>query len=123
MPACVSKEAWKELDTIRRIRNAFAHRMEVSDYVVGIADRCANLKIWEEIKIKLRPADNTKSGKIILTIGRTVDEGEQHLPTVDMLSAEDIKTPRDRYVAACQFYIAAFSVIIQEPRALPTPLV
>jgi hypothetical protein len=122
--ACITKEAWKELDTIRRIRNAFAHKMEISDFdAAGIADRCANLKLWEEIKIKLRPADNTKSGKIILTIGRSVEEGEQLLPTFDMLSMEDIKTPRDRYVAACQFYIAAFSIIIHEAKALPKPLI
>lgn len=121
---CISKEAWKELETIRRIRNDFAHKMKIFDFdITSIADRCANLKLWEEIKVKLRAADDKKSGKLILTIGRTVEQEEQHLPVVDMLPPDDVKTPRDRYVAACQFYIAVFSVIIHDANKIPTPVV
>jgi DNA-binding MltR family transcriptional regulator len=64
LTGCISKEAWKELETIRRIRNDFAHKMKILDFdITSIADRCANLKLWEEIKVKLRAADDKKSGK------------------------------------------------------------
>jgi hypothetical protein len=71
----------------------------------------------------MRPADNEKTGKIVLTIGPVADEGEQILPVVDLLPQEEIDTPRDRYVAACQFYIAVFSIIVQDQKHLSAPLV
>jgi DNA-binding MltR family transcriptional regulator len=120
----ISKDACRELHSIRRIRNAFAHKMEVADFdVPEVADRCTSLTRWEEIKVKMRPADKEKKGNVILTIGPVVEEGEQDLPVVDLLPNEEVKTPRDRYIAACQFYIAVFSIIIQDQKNLIAPLV
>jgi hypothetical protein len=40
-----------------------------------------------------------------------------------MLPPDDVKTPRDRYVAACQFYIAVVSVNIHDANKIPKPVV
>ena len=54
----ISKDAWKELDTIRLIRNRFAHQLEVNNFgVQQIEAWCDNLSLWEKIKIKIGRTD------------------------------------------------------------------
>jgi hypothetical protein len=50
-----SKKGWKELDTIRRIRNEFAHKIEIDSFKQQpVKDWCANLQLWKMIKIGIR---------------------------------------------------------------------
>jgi hypothetical protein len=52
-----SATGWKELDTIRRIRNEFAHNLEIDRFDIPmVKDRCNNLRQWESIKITVRYA-------------------------------------------------------------------
>jgi hypothetical protein len=41
---------------------------------------------------------------------------------VDMLPHENVDTPRARYTAACQFYIAAFSLFIHDAKPISKPV-
>ncbi|SRR5713226_3260197 len=70
---CISAAAAEELHSIRRIRNAFAHQMQTSDFENDkVAALCAKLKIWETCKITMRSADNGKVGHIVVQIGKNV---------------------------------------------------
>lgn len=120
-----TKAAWQELDTIRRIRNGFAHELHINSFnIQSIKDRCANLVLWERLKMKIRKsADFDNSKKLIILIGESVDNGEQEMPLVDLINAADPAQPYQRYVAACRFFIAAFSVLIHEEHSRATPMI
>jgi hypothetical protein len=109
-----TKDAWKELDNIRRIRNEFAHKIETASFnLQHVKARCENLVIWQRIKIKIRAEGKIRQGgKIIVTIGEQIDDEEQELRIVDLIQAGSPLSPYARYVTACRFFIAAFSIII-----------
>jgi DNA-binding MltR family transcriptional regulator len=118
---CISAAAAAELHSIRRIRNAFAHQMLTSDFENDkVAALCTKLKIWEKCKITMRSADNGKVGHIVVQIGQPVKKEEDDV--LDMLPHENVDTPRARYTAACQFYIAAFSLVIHDAKPIPKPV-
>jgi hypothetical protein len=46
-----SAAAWKELDTICRIRNDFAHNVKTIRFgISNVKDRCANLCLWQRFR-------------------------------------------------------------------------
>ena len=109
-----SKLAWKELDTIKKIRNDFAHKMEVRNFTHDRARELTNnLKLWEMQQIKISaPEGLSVQTKLIVTIGQTLEVGEQETL---MFPAPDAATPathRERFVNACKFYIAIVSLAI-----------
>ena len=60
-----------------------------------------------------------KVGHIVVQIGKRVVKKEE---VVDMLPHENVDTPRARYTAACQFYIAAFSLFIHDAKPISKPV-
>lgn len=120
----ISKQACVELHVICGIRNEFAYKMETSNFDDGaISARCAELKRWKEIKIKLRAGDGKKKGCVSLAIGTSADVNEPGAAPVDLLAYDKVVSPRDRFVAACQFYIAAFVIAINGANNVSKPSV
>jgi hypothetical protein len=116
-----SDRARKELDTIRYVRNRFAHRLDVSDFEQqSIKDRCHNLVLWQSIKIKAKPGRDRRS--IVLTLGESLGEGEQELPLVDFVLEKLPTTPREQFVTSCRFYISAFAILTNVEYQIPAPL-
>jgi hypothetical protein len=70
-----SRSAWRELDTIRDIRNDFAHELHISFDIDSVKDRCSNLLLWEQIKLSVSKADDySTSKKLIMKIGTAVED-------------------------------------------------
>jgi hypothetical protein len=98
-----SKNAWKELDTIRSVRNDFAHRLDISFDNGSVRDRCTNLVLWEKWQITVTSADESESGSAKPFSLEFFDKGTS-------------MTPRLRYQTACRFFIAAFSLLMGSAR-------
>jgi hypothetical protein len=109
-----SKPAKKELDTIRRVRNAFAHRMEVRDFTHDEPrERSNNLKLWESQEIKISAPEGLKvQAKLVMTIGQRLEVGERETLMFPAPTAATPITSRERFVTACKFYIAIVTVAI-----------
>ncbi len=119
----ISKDAWKELDTIRFIRNRFAHSVEINRWNIDwLMSRCNNLVLWEKIKIKIRRSDRDDPKKLALTLGPAIEEAEQKFPIIDMIEVTNSLLANERYVAACKFYVAAFSIVIHLKYQIQDPL-
>lgn len=121
-----SKVAWKELYTIRTIRNKFAHKLEVRDFkndkMRGLTE---NLKLWETKKIKIAAPDGLHVGaglavKLVVTIGEKLEIGERE--AVMFMPETASITTRARFVNACKFYIAAVGLLIHVPKKQKAPL-
>jgi hypothetical protein len=120
----ITKVAWQELDIIRKVRNEFAHKVEVNRWnIQNVSTLCASLVLWERLKIKLRRSDTAKSGALTLLMGENVADDEQEFPMIDLIDKEPPLLANERYVAACKFYVAAFSIMIHEEYTIPTPSV
>lgn len=110
-----SSAALKELDTIKYIRNSFAHRIDIHDFRQrNIRDKCNNLHLWQEIKIKMRRDPITKN--LMITIGKDVDKDEQELPLVDLVMEQTPIDPSEIYLTSCRFYVAAFACLINDAK-------
>ena len=106
----ISAEAWKELDAIRFIRNGFAHKLDTNSFAIDrISSRCQNLTLRKSIKIKLKAPEKDRPLRFVVSVGKELDIGEQEL---DLLKIDEPSSPQELYVAACQFYIAMFAIII-----------
>jgi len=108
-----SEAAWKELDTIKRIRNEFAHKMEANSFqrqkISGLSD---NLKLWEQKRIKLK-VKGIKVGDIVELSFNDADEidPENEVVLIQIPSRELPFHPYFKFVSACQFYVAAFAIL------------
>ena len=57
-----SRKAYLELDCIRKIRNDFAHELHVNNFDLDtIKDRCANLRLWEQVKVSISKVEDEKN--------------------------------------------------------------
>lgn len=112
--------ACREMDTIRGIRNDFAHEMNISSFdVQSVKDRVATLTAWEREKISIRKAnDYDVSKKLELYVRTSVPDDEQEIP---LTPAEETSTTQGRYVAACRFYIGFFALLINFFPRRPSP--
>jgi len=108
-----SKNAWRELDTIRTIRNDFAHELAINSFdILSVRDRCAHLTLWQTRKITIRAADDLPPPKkLVVEMGQTVGPEAQEL-VLELITDLDTNSPHGRYVAACRFFIAAFSLLV-----------
>jgi hypothetical protein len=98
---------WKELDTIRSIRNDFAHKLRINRFgTASIKDRCANLSLWQNLKITFHAVEHGSDNKIEL---------DESFPG-------DPSDPKQRYVNACRFYITMFTLAVRKGKEVPTPL-
>lgn len=114
-----SDRARKELYAIQTIRNDFAHKLEVNHFdIPSIHDRCRNLTLWKDIKVKVRPLPD-ESGKPVLdfAIGPTLDDNEQELEIADLFATGGTATTRHQYVTACKFFIGTFAIMSELPKA------
>jgi hypothetical protein len=119
-----SDAAFKELNTIQFIRNRFAHSLATNSFLVQqIRDRCVNLKLWQEIQIKIAVPSLKPKSTITVDIGRDVSTGEREIYLFDAPSPEESENPRIRYVATCRFFIAVFALSMNNPDfKFPEPL-
>lgn len=111
--------ARKELHTIRSIRNDFAHKLAINSFDhQAIRDRCSNLKSWEEIHILLYQLE---PGKLELRIGPKLLERGEYANAINFVWTTYPITSRERYIAACKFYIAAFTLQARSAAQQPPP--
>jgi hypothetical protein len=107
-----SREAYLELDCIRKIRNDFAHELHINSFdLQTIKDRCANLRLWETTQVSISKVEDKKN-TLAIEIGPEAKEDAQPI-IIDFAEGGDRSQPRVRYVGACRFYIALFSVSLQ----------
>jgi hypothetical protein len=105
-----SNQAYKELTTIRRIRNDFAHQLEVNSFDRDdMRDRCQNLVLSQEKIVKAIRGEDGDS--ILLVLGERKKEREEEISISDFSFETCPPSPRDRFATACKFYIAAFSIL------------
>jgi DNA-binding MltR family transcriptional regulator len=109
-----SKDAWKELNTIKEIRNQFAHHIARSFAFERIRDLAKNLSLAEEVEFHVRME---VTGAAWLNTKPPAD-----MPTTPLLPpiSPDKLDPRERYLRSCQFYSAAFFAMAESPSA-PQP--
>ena len=94
--------AKKELDTIREIRNEFAHRVARSFLFEPVRDLANNLSLSEKIEFHI----SQKDGQAVLYIGAKPPADQPSEPILPSI-APDKLTPRERYLRACQFFSGA----------------
>jgi hypothetical protein len=110
--------AHKELKTIKDIRNKFAHNLSTKSFDGSqqICSFASNLKLADQVPIYLRAKTVLFTSAIVmLTIGSEPDE-----PSVPLLPTIANQTPRQRYTRACQFFIAALSIVPEWESQRPT---
>jgi hypothetical protein len=118
-----SKEACEELRTIAKIRNKFAHKMETNSFnSAGVKDLCARLSLWEKIQIMIRKV----SGKELLgstmeiIFGENISKNEQRIFLAEpAIVGPEGYTAKYRYLNACRFFIAGFSILANKPHKMP----
>lgn len=115
------ENARKELATIKDIRNAFAHKLEVRDFSnQRMADLTKNLTMVDETDFYIiRPTATAPTISIIL--GRQPTEDERIY--VPAFPPEDNPTPRQRFIRACQFYISVLALAPHLEQPVYKPLV
>ena len=95
MLSIYSKKAHKELNTIKEIRNEFAHRMETKNFAdQRVRDLSNNLTLFNDFSIPVKhdlPEPNPF-----------------HLSALSW--KKESPTPRERYTATCQMFCAYFSL-------------
>ncbi|MGD0332987.1 MAG: hypothetical protein ABSA90_06985 [Xanthobacteraceae bacterium] len=111
-----SKVAWKELNTIKEIRNEFAHRPARSFSFPRIYDLAINLSLSERVELHL---GMTTTDRGTIWLGTKPPDDQRTIPVVEPLPADKL-TARQRYMRACQFFTAAFAVLLQQPRTTPS---
>ena len=78
-----SKLGYEELDTVRRVRNEFAHQVRSADFLAErIRDRCMGLKIVESALVTRRSSDSS-------------------FPFYDY--GDELQTPKGRFVVTARF--------------------
>jgi hypothetical protein len=114
-----SDVARKEPETIKNIRNAFSHKLHVRSFNHQlIKDKCQNLTRWEEVHILMT---RTGPSNFELRMGRNLLANPDHGGSINFVWSKFPETPRERYIAACKFYIAAFTIQIKEAINHPRP--
>jgi hypothetical protein len=108
-----SKAAWKELNTIKEIRNEFAHRAARSFSFERIRDLANNLSLSEQVELHVSKFPQPGGAGKMWLGGPPSDEPS--VPVLDPTTADKL-APRQRYMRACQFFPAALAVLVQQPR-------
>ncbi len=93
----LTKQAWKDLDNIAKIRNEFAHKLSVNTFNDdAVINRCLNLKMVEQFVME--PDVALRSEKTH-DCPRTVFEG----------AAKTLKDPRSKFFLSISTYTLAFN--------------
>jgi DNA-binding MltR family transcriptional regulator len=104
-----SKDAWKELDTIKNIRNQFAHYAPRSFAYQSINDLANNLSLSERVDFHI--ASNVPEG-IAIWLGSRPPADRPSVPLLPVITPDQL-VPKERYLRACQFFSAALLVLAQ----------
>ena len=105
-----SAAARKELDTIKEIRNEFAHRA-ARDFDFGrIRDLANNLSLCDRIEFHMSVDAFKAGGTGVLWMGDKPPSTQQSVPVLEPAPPEQL-TPRKKYMRACQFFSAALLFI------------
>lgn len=117
----LSVEARRELSWIAKIRNSFAHKLEVRSFSdQPVTDWCANLTKWESGVIAGRGGLVVQSGMTITGL----QVREDGISISSSAPAPDTKiSSRDRYLGATKYYLAALTLLVNEARSPETPRV
>jgi hypothetical protein len=99
----LSPAARKELETIKEIRNEFAHRVARSFSFERIRDLANNLSLSEKIEFHVVQKEG---GEGVLFIGAKPPADQPPIPMLPPINPEQL-TPRERYLRACQFFTGA----------------
>jgi DNA-binding MltR family transcriptional regulator len=94
----IGEQFFRELETMKNIRNEFAHHLEIGSFdVLSVKDKCANLKLIEKIAVDpdLRKPLNDSFPRVPLTIS---------MHNV----VERLAKPRERYLMTGQ----AFALVL-----------
>jgi DNA-binding MltR family transcriptional regulator len=98
-----SPVARRELETIKDIRNEFAHRVARTFAFERIRDLATNLSLCEKIEFHVVPKED---GEMVLYIGAKPPADQPSTPVLPPITPDKL-TPRERYLRACQFYSGA----------------
>jgi hypothetical protein len=109
-----SPTARKELDTIREIRNEFAHRVARSFSFDRIRDLANNLSQSEKIEFHMTTPEG---GQSVIYMGAKPPDDQPSVPILPPIEPDKL-TPRERYLRACQFYSGA---LLFTANAMPKP--
>lgn len=97
-----SPVARKELETIKNIRNEFAHYVARSFEFDRIKSLAANLALAEKTEFYL-VNENTN---VVLYIGTKPPPDKSSIPVLPPIDPNKL-TPRERYLRSCQFFSGA----------------
>jgi hypothetical protein len=111
------KPAWKELDTIRQIRNEFAHRIARSFSFERIQALSNNLSLAEQTDFYVSQ-EAVPLAERRAWLKSKPPAGTPTMPLLPNITSDKL-SPRERYLRSCQFYSAAFMVTSERPRAMP----
>jgi hypothetical protein len=113
-----SAAARKELETIKDIRNEFAHRVARSFAFVRIRDLANNLSISEQTEFHI---SQEEGGQTTVYLGAKPPADRSSVPVLPPMAIDKIDA-RERYLRACQFYsgallFAAHAIPLHNPPA------
>jgi hypothetical protein len=121
-----SKPAYKELTTIKRIRNEFAHQFKLNSFDRDdIRDLCHNLTLSQSKVVNLTVFDPTPGDYehgVMLTLGEPNKETENDIPLSGFAFETCPPSARDRFTTACVFYISAFFILTNQNHPIQAPL-
>jgi hypothetical protein len=104
-----SERAWKELDCISKVRNLFAHKLDVRDFTSQqVRDLVSNLTLSDEVEfhiLRLDPGVEADK-RYQVWLGEKSDDGR----SMPLISPVTNPTTRERYIRACRLFIGAFSL-------------
>jgi hypothetical protein len=115
------KDMKKELDTIKEIRNLFAHRREAKGFdSQRTRDLASNLSISQTLDIftptpsEPTRTDDLKKGDVVwIALGmRDATSRVGGASLLPVLSPGKSLSPRERYTRACQFYVSYLFMVI-----------
>ena len=116
-----SREAYEELIIIRRVRNKFAHELELNNFERDdIRDYCNHLVLSQSKIVKAIRGEDGHS--IALTLGEWEKERDEEIPFSDFSFKTSPPSSRDRFATACKFYIAAFAILASHKGDKQEPL-
>lgn len=114
--------AYKDLTTIKEIRNKFAHSMDVLSFqTTEIVNLCKNLKIVEHYVVPTSVGQSISlSGDPVVVNGRITEEESvrlrMHSASLGGLSWYDdpsvvLDNPRERFLTSCSIFMGHFSYV------------
>jgi hypothetical protein len=117
------KDTKNELDTIKEIRNSFAHRPHTKDFEVQrLRDLSSNLSMSERLDVHwirppkmVEPAELKVGDTVIIGVGLRNAASREGGPSIlPEIAAGTTLSPRSKYIRACQFHVAVLFMIMHK---------